>query len=154
MKDNIVQNIAHKLFLARSDVLEHELTEQELSFLLKEKSEDYSLKDNKLVFASYEDQDHYVVRHYFSEIDSDRTDAEKTIILTAVSIWKKSLRGDRSTAGLFLSLYEDKINVWQALLASECSQYEATFLADQFIKHSRNIDINALFHFFSTIYNK
>lgn len=134
MNDNIVQNIAHKLFLARSDMLEHELTEQELSFLLKEKSEGYCLKGNKLIFSSYEDRDHYVVRHYFSEIDSDRTDAEKTIILTAVSIWKKSLRGDRSTAGLFLSLYEDKINVWQALLASECSQYEATFLADQFIK--------------------
>ncbi|EGG9509965.1 hypothetical protein JJT52_004419, partial [Salmonella enterica] len=154
MNDNIVQNIAHKLFLARSDMLEHELTEQELSFLLKEKSEGYCLKGNKLIFSSYEDRDHYVVRHYFSEIDSDRTDAEKTIILTAVSIWKKSLRGDRSTAGLFLSLYEDKINVWQALLTSECSQYEATFLADQFIKHSRNIDINSLFHFFSTIYNK
>lgn len=49
MNDNIVQNIAHKLFLARSDMLEHELTEQELSFLLKEKSEGYCLKGNKLI---------------------------------------------------------------------------------------------------------
>lgn len=154
MKDNIVQNIAHKLFLARSDVLEHELTEQELSFLLKEESKGYCLKDNKLIFSSYEDRDHYVVRHYFSETDSDCADAEKTIIQTAFSIWEKSLRGDRSTAGLFLSLYEDKINVWQALLASERNQYEVTSLADQFIKHSGNIDINTLFNFFSVIYNK
>ncbi|MGU3381012.1 hypothetical protein ACLBW7_17050 [Klebsiella grimontii] len=154
MKDNIVQNIAHKLFLARSDVLEHELTEQELSFLLKEKSEGYCLKGDKLIFSSYEDRDHYVVRHYFSETDSDCVDAEKTIIQTAFSIWEKSLRGDRSTAGLFLSLYEDKINVWQVLLASERNQYEVTSLADQFIKHSRNIDINTLFNFFSVIYNK
>ncbi|MFV4796906.1 hypothetical protein [Citrobacter freundii] len=116
MKDTIVQNIAHELFLARSDVLEHELTEQELSFLLKEKSEGYCLKGDKLIFSSYEDSDHYVVRHYSSEIDSARADAEKTIMLTAFSIWEKSLHGDRSTAGLFLSLYEDKINVWQALL--------------------------------------
>ncbi|EEJ2563723.1 hypothetical protein S657_000919 [Salmonella enterica subsp. enterica] len=154
MKDNIVQNIAHKLFLARSDVLEHELTEQELSFLLKEESKGYCLKDNKLIFSSYEDRDHYVVRHYFSETDSDCADAEKTIIQTAFSIWEKSLRGDRSTAGLFLSLYEDKINVWQALLASERNQYEVTSLADQFIKHSRKIDINTLFNFFSVIYYK
>ncbi|CAH3438005.1 hypothetical protein WHX54_03735 [Klebsiella michiganensis] len=154
MKDNIVQNIAHKLFLARSYVLEHELTGQELSFLLKEKSEGYCLKGDKLIFSSYEDRDHYVVRHYFSETDSDCADAEKTIIQTAFSIWEKSLRGDCSTAGLFLSLYEDKINVWQVLLASKRNQYEVTSLADQFIKHSRNIDINTLFNFFSVIYKK
>lgn len=154
MKDTIVQNIAHELFLARSDVLEHELTEQELSFLLKEKSEGYCLKGDKLIFSSYEDSDHYVVRHYSSEIDSARADAEKTIMLTAFSIWEKSLHGDRSTAGLFLSLYEDKINVWQALLESERNQYEVTSLVDQFIKHSKNIDINTLFNFFSVIYNK
>ena len=154
MKDNIVQNIVHKLFLARSYVLEHELTGQELSFLLKEKSEGYCLKGDKLIFSSYEDRDHYVVRHYFSETDSDCADAEKTIIQTAFSIWEKSLRGDCSTAGLFLSLYEDKINVWQVLLASKRNQYEVTSLADQFIKHSRNIDINTLFNFFSVIYKK
>lgn len=154
MKDNIVQNIAHKLFLARSDVLAHELTEQELSFLLKEKLEGYYLKGDKLIFSSYEDRDHYVVRHYFSETDSDCADAEKTIIQTAFSIWEKSLRGDCSTAGLFLSLYEDKINVWQVLLASKRNQYEVTSLADQFIKHSRNININTLFNFFSVIYKK
>ncbi|HBL4690163.1 hypothetical protein INP82_16270 [Citrobacter sedlakii] len=154
MKDNIVQNIAHKLFLARSDVLEHELTEQELSFLLKEKSEGYCLKDDKLIFSSYEDRDYYVVRYHFSETDSDRADAEKTIIQAAFSIWEKSLRGDRSTAGLFLSLYEDKINVFQVLLESERNQYEVTSLADQFIKYSRNIDINTLYNFFSVIYNK
>lgn len=154
MKENIVQNIAHKLFLAKSNGLEHELTEQEFSFLLKEKSEGYCLNGDKLIFSSYEDKDHYVVRHYFSEIDSESADAKKTIILTAFSIWENSLRGDHSTAGLFLSLYEDKINIWQELLASERNQYEVTSLADQFIKHSKNINIKSLFNFFSATYNK
>jgi hypothetical protein len=50
MKDSIVQHIAHKIFLARSDVLEYALDEQELSLLPKEKSAGYCLKDNKLIF--------------------------------------------------------------------------------------------------------
>lgn len=154
MKDNIVQNIAHKLFLASSDALEHELTEQELSLLLREKSKNYCLKDNKLIFSSYEDRDHHVVRHYFSEIDSDCVDAGEKIILTALNIWKNSLHGSRTTAGLFLSLYEDKIDIWQALLAFEGNQYKLRLLADQFIKYAKNLDIQTLFTFFSTIYKR
>ncbi|MDM6898280.1 hypothetical protein QUG43_10610, partial [Enterobacter hormaechei] len=71
MKDNLVQDIAYKLFLSNSDEMEYELTEQELSFLNVEKSEGYCLKDGKLIFSSYENRDHYVAHHYFSEIDSD-----------------------------------------------------------------------------------
>ncbi|MGM8233739.1 hypothetical protein ACS6F3_07340 [Enterobacter hormaechei subsp. hoffmannii] len=154
MKDNLVQDIAYKLFLSNSDEMEYELTEQELSFLNVEKSEGYCLKDGKLIFSSYEDRDHYVAHHYFSEIDSDCIDAEKIILQTAFCIWGKTLRDDRSTAGIFLSLYEDKINIWHMLLASERNQYEVTSLSDQFVKHSKHLDINTLFNFFSTIHNK
>ena len=44
MKDNLVQDIAYKLFLSDSDEMEYELTEQELSFLNVEKSEGYCLR--------------------------------------------------------------------------------------------------------------
>lgn len=154
MKDNIVQDIAYKLFLSNSDELEYELTEQELSFLNVEKSEGYCLMGGKLIFSSYEDRDHYVAHHYFSEIDSDCFDAEKIILQTAFCIWGKTFRGDRSTAGIFLSLYENKINIWQMLLSSERNQYEVTSLPDQFIKHSKKLDVNTLFKFFSAIHNK
>ncbi|HCR1888361.1 TPA: hypothetical protein ONC26_004831, partial [Enterobacter roggenkampii] len=119
-----------------------------------EKSEGYSLKGGKLIFSSYEDRDHYVAHHYFSEIDSDCIDAEKIILQTAFCIWGKTFRGDRSIAGIFLSLYENKINIWQMLLSSERNQYEVTSLVDQFIKHSNNLDTNTLFNFFSAIHNK
>jgi len=154
MKDSIVQNIAHKLFLARSDELEYELVEHEFSLLLKEKPDGYYLKDNRLIFSSYEDRNFYIAHHHFSEIDSDNIDAGNLIILTAFNIWKNSLRGDQSTAGLFLSLYEDKIDIWQALLESERNLYEVSSLADQFIKHIKEIDIQALFTFFSTVYKR
>lgn len=154
MKDSIVNNIAHKLFMARSDALEYELDEHELSLLLKEKSDGYCLKDNKLIFSSYDDRDYYVAYYYFSEIDSECVNSENTIIPTAFSIWEKSLRGNRTIAGLFLSLYEDKLDVWQSLHTSERNPYDITSLADQFIKYAKNIEIQKLFDFFSSIYKE
>lgn len=154
MKDSIIQNIAHKLFLERTDILEYELDEHELSLLLKENSDGYFLRDNKLIFSSYDARDYYVSCHYFSEIDSECIDAENIIVLTAFSIWEKSLRGDRKTAGLLLSLYEEKFDILQLLLTSERNPYDIISLADQFIKYVKNIDIQKLFNFFTAIYKE
>lgn len=154
MKDSIVQNIAHKIFLERSDVLEYELDERELSLLLKENSDGYSLKDNKLIFSSYDDRDYYVSCHYFSEIDSECINADEIILLTAFSIWEKSLHSNSEIAGLFLSLYEDEFDILQLLLKSERNPYEITLLADQFLKHVKNIEIQKIFNFFSSIYKE
>lgn len=154
MKESIVQNIAYKLFLANIDVLEYELEEQEFSLLLNVKSDDYYLNDNKLVFSSLYDRDKYVAYHYSSEISTDCTNKGNVIALTAFSIWEKSLRGDRTVAGLFLSLYEGEIDIWQLLLATKRNAYEITSLADQFIKHTENIDVQKLLLFFSAIYNE
>ncbi|ATF93374.1 hypothetical protein [Cedecea neteri] len=154
MKGSIVQNIAHKLFLARSDTLEYEPDKHELSLLLKEKSDGYCLKNNKLIFSSYDDRDYYVAYHYFSEMADKSVNSDSSILLTAFSIWEQTLRGDSAIAGLFLSLYEDELDVWQSLLMSERNPYEITSLADQFIKYVKNIDIQKLFNFFFSIYKE
>ncbi|CFQ95910.1 hypothetical protein [Yersinia enterocolitica] len=152
MKDSIVQNIAHKLFLTNIDALEYQLAEHELSLILNKKSDGYCLNGDKLVFSSYDDRDNYVAYHYFSEMGSDCVNEENIIILTAFSIWEKTLGGNTTVAGLFLSLYEDKLDIWQSLLMTERNSYAITSLADQFIQHTKNIDIQKLFHFFSAIY--
>jgi hypothetical protein len=65
------------------------------------------------------------------------------------------LRGNRTIAGLFLSLYEDKLDVLQLLLTSERNPYEITSLADQFIKHTKKKYTHTkLFSFFSSIYKE
>ncbi|WP_145538899.1 hypothetical protein [Yersinia alsatica] len=154
MKDSIVQNIAHKLFLANIDALEYQLAEHELSLLLNKKSEGYRLNGDQLVFSSYDDRDKYIAYHYFSEMGSDCVNQGNIIILTAFSIWEKSLGGNTTVAGLFLSLYEDKLDIWQSLLMIEHNSYAIASLADQFIQHTKNIDIQKLFHFFSAIYKE
>ncbi|MET3056150.1 hypothetical protein CUB91_004295 [Serratia marcescens] len=153
MNDSTVQNIAHKLFLARADTLEYELNEQELSLLLKENPYGYLLKDNKLIFSSYDDIDYYAAHHYYSEMDYECENADTMIVATAFNIWENSLRGDSTIAGLFLSLYDDKFDVLQSLLISERTPYEITSLCDQFIKYVKNIDTQKIFKFFSSIYN-
>ncbi|WOC01111.1 MULTISPECIES: hypothetical protein [unclassified Providencia] len=154
MKNSIVQNIANKLFLSRSNALEYELNEYELSLVFEEKLDGYSLEDNKLTFSSYDDRDYYIAYHYFSEIANECANSDNIILVTALNIWKKSLYGDRKIAGLFLSLYEERIDIWELLLVSECTAYEITSLADQFMMYMKNIDIQKIFNFFSYVYKE
>ena len=154
MKNSIVQNIAHKLFLERTGSLEHELTEKEFTLLSEEESDDYYLKDNKLIFSSYENRDKYIVRHYCSTINFSDADIKEKILNVSFDIYTTGLRGDNSTAGLFLSQYEGKIDIWDMLTTSTRSHYETTSLADQFLKHTNNIETKVIFHFSSEIYNK
>lgn len=154
MKNSIVQHIANKLFLASSEVLEYDLDEREFSLLPKVEASGYCLRDNKLIFSSYEDRDYYVACYYFSETDSACVNADSIIISTAFNIWQKSLYGNGTVAGLFLSLYEAKLDILQLLLVSERNIHEITSLADQFIKHTKTLHTNKLFSFFSTIYKK
>lgn len=154
MKNSIVQNIAHKLFLERTGSLEHELTEKEFTLLSEEESDDYYLKDNKLIFSSYENRDKYIVRHYCSTIDFSDADVKEKILNVSFDIYTTGLRGDNSTAGLFLSQYEDEIDIWGMLTTSTRSHYETTSLTDQFLKHTKNIETKVIFSFFSEIYNK
>lgn len=154
MKNSIVQNIAHKLFLEKTGSLEHELTEKEFTLLSEEESDDYYLKDNKLIFSSYENRDNYIVRHYCSTINLSDTDVKEKILNISFDIYITGLRGDNSAAGLFLSQYEDEIDIWDMLTTSTRSHYETTSLADQFLKHTRNIETKMIFRFFSEIHNK
>lgn len=154
MKEGIVQNIAYKLFLTNIDALEYELEEKELSLFLNVKSDDYYLNDNKLIFSSLDDRDKYVAYYYFSEISTNCGSKEDIISLTAFNIWEKTLRGESTVAGLFLCLYENDIDIWKLLLATERNAHDITSLADQYIKHTKNIDTQKLFFFFSAVYNK
>lgn len=154
MKNSIVQNIAHKLFLERTGSLEHELTEKEFTLLSEEESDGYYLKDNKLIFSSYENRDKHIVRYYCSTIDFSDTDVKEKILKVSFDIYTVGLRGDNSTAGLFLSQYEDEIDIWDMLTTSTRNHYETTSLADQFLKHTKNIETKVIFRFFSEIYNK
>lgn len=154
MKNSIVQNIAHKLFLERTGSLEHELTEKEFTLLSEEESDGYYLKDNKLIFSSYENRDKHIVRYYCSTIDFSDTDVKEKILKVSFDIYTVGLRGDNSTAGLFLSQYEDEIDIWDILTTSTRNHYETTSLADQFLKHTKNIETKVIFRFFSEIYNK
>lgn len=154
MKNSIVQNIAHKLFLERTGSLEHELTEKEFTFLLEEELDGYYLKDNKLIFSSYENRDKYLVRYYCSTIDFSGTDVKEKILKVSFDIYTVGLKGDNSTAGLFLSQYEDEIDIWDMLTTSTRNHYETTSLTDQYLKHTKNIEMKVIFRFFSEIYNK
>jgi len=154
MKNSIVQNIAHKLFLERTGSLEHELTEKEFTLLSEVESDDYYLKDNKLIFSSYEDRDNYIVRYYCSTIKFSDADVKEKILNISFDIYITALRGDNSTAGLFLSQYEDEIDIWNMLTTSTRSHYETTSLADQFLKYTKNIETKVIFRFFSEIYKK
>lgn len=69
-------------------------------------------------------------------------------------IYITGLRGDNSTAGLFLSQYEDEIDIWDMLTTSTRSHYETTSLTDQFLKYTKNIETKVIFRFFSEIYKK
>ncbi|MDG0799492.1 hypothetical protein [Pectobacterium punjabense] len=158
--DSIVENIAYKLFLERSDSLEYELTAQEIVFLNKKTSNDYYIENGKLIFESFSKRDKKIAVYYFSNIHFDNIDIDidididKKIIQTAIDIWKIGLRGDCSVAGLFLSLCENKINIWKALSTYEDKPYEVTSLTDQFIKHTKNIEISDIFYLFSNFYKK
>lgn len=154
MKNNLVQNIGHKLFLERSGSLEYELTEKEFALLSEEKSDGYYLKDNKLIFSSYEDRDKYTIRYYCSTIDFSDVNVKEKILKVSFDIYAVGLMGDNSTAGLFLSQYEDKIDTWDMLTTSTRNHYETTSLADQFLNHTKNIETKVIFRFFSEIYNK
>lgn len=154
MKNSIVQNIAHKLFLERTGSLEHELTEKEFTLLLEEELDGYYLKDNKLIFSSYENRDKYLVRYYCSTIDFSGTDVKEKILKVSFDIYTVGLMGDNSAAGLFLTQYEDEIDIWDMLTASTRNHYETTSLADQYLKHTKNIEMKVIFRFFSEIYNK
>lgn len=154
MKDSIIQNIAHKLFLERTGSLVHELTEKELSHISEKYSDDYFTKDNKITFSSYENRDKYIVRYYLSTINISDEDVKEKILKLSFDIYTVGLRGDNSTAGLFLSQYEDEIDIWDMLTTSTRNHYETTSLADQFLKHTKNIETKVIFRFFSEIYNK
>lgn len=154
MKNSIVQNIAHRLFLEKNGSLEHELTEKEFTLLSEEKSDSYYLKDNKLIFLSFEKRDKYIVSYYCSTINFSDADVKEKILNVSFDIYTTGLRGDNSTAGLFLSQYEDEIDIWDMLTTSTRSHYETTSLADQFLKHTKNIETKVIFRFFSEIYNK
>lgn len=154
MKDSIIQNIAYTLFLERTGSLVHELTEKELSHLSEKYSDDYFIKDNKITFSSYENRDKYIARYYSSTINISDKDVKEKILKVSFDIYAVGLRGDNSTAGLFLSQYEDELDIWDMLTASARNHYETTSLADQFLKHTKNIEIKLIFRFFSEIYNK
>jgi hypothetical protein len=154
MKNSIVQNIAHKLFLERTGSLEHKLTEKEFTLLSGKGSDDYYLKDNKLIFSSYENRDKYIAKYYYSTVDFNDTDVKENVLKISFDIYFAGLRGDNSTAGLFLIQCEDKIDIWDMLTTSTRNHYETTSLADQFLKHTNNIETKVIFHFFSDIYNK
>lgn len=89
MKNSIVQNIAHKLFLERTGSLEHELTEKEFTLLSEVESDDYYLKDNKLTFSSYEDRDNYIVRYYCSTINFSDADVKEKILNISYDIYNR-----------------------------------------------------------------
>lgn len=154
MKNSIVQNIAHKLFLEKNGSLEYELTEKEFTLLSEEESNGYYLKDDKLIFSSYEDRDKYIVNYYYSTIDISDKNVKEKILNVSFDIYIVGLRGDNSTAGLFLSQCEDEIDIWDMLTTSTRNHYETTSLADQFLKHTKNIETKVIFRFFSEIYNK
>ncbi|HED1310696.1 TPA: hypothetical protein R4S08_004409, partial [Kluyvera ascorbata] len=136
MKNSIVQIIAHKLFLERTGSLEYELTEKEFTLLSEEESGDYYLKGNKLIFSSYESRDKYIVTYYCSTIDFNDPDVKEKILKLSFDIYSIGLRGGTSTAGLFLSQYEDKIDILDMLATSTRNHYETTSLTDQFLSHT------------------
>ncbi|EED8424917.1 hypothetical protein A4J64_002488 [Salmonella enterica subsp. enterica serovar Losangeles] len=154
MKNSIVQNIAHKLFLEKNGSLEYELTKKEFTLLSEEESNGYYLKDDKLIFSSYEDRDKYIINYYCSTIDFSDKNVKEKILNVSFDIYTVGLMGDNSTAGLFLSQCEDEIDIWDMLTTSTRNHYETTSLADQFLKHTKNIETKVIFRFFSEIYNK
>lgn len=154
MKNSIVQIIAHKLFLERTGSLEYELTEKEFTLLSEEESGDYYLKGNKLIFSSYESRDKYIVTYYCSTIDFNDPDVKEKILKLSFDIYSIGLRGGTSTAGLFLSQYEDKIDILDMLATSTRNHYETTSLTDQFLSHTKNIDTKLIFRFFSDNHTK
>ncbi|EKQ7242186.1 hypothetical protein [Klebsiella oxytoca] len=154
MKDDFIQKIAHQLFLERSGSLEYKLTEEEVSDLENEKSNDFSIKDGCLIFSSNLIRDEYIAKYFISQIDFSVSDLESVISKTVFEIWTTGLRGDNSIAGFFLSLCEDDINIWNILIDSELNAYEITSIADHFLKYTKEINIKEVISFFSIIYKK
>lgn len=154
MNSSIIQKIAHELFIEKTDSLEYQLTNEECFILSKEKSCDYYINNNILFFSSYESRDKYIVKHYCQTINSSEVNTNENIIKIAIDIWHIGIRGEYSTAGLFLSQYEDKIDIWHALIQFSRKHYETTSLVDQYLKHTRDIEVKKVFKLFSEIHNK
>lgn len=154
MDSDLIESIAYKTFIDRNSGLEYELSDDELTFLTTVSCDGIRIDGRCLIFESLDIIQKIVANYCYKEITLQNNDVDDLIASKAFLLWECGLFKKATASGLFLSLFEDYINILPLLFVSNKNSYEVSSVADQYFHHSKDIKTGDVIVFFNSLYHK